>query len=164
MVKRKLQMPYVPNMIKAMAISPPTLKVYLGMLGLFYEHATLPQSLVSIIHFTVAEKSNCTYCAAGNEVMCRTLGVDEETLKAIAHDLGDVNPERIRVIIEFALKAGLNPQELEPADYDAVRAQGITNEEIVEIILVAGMAVLADIMADGLKVELEQQVVDALAQ
>jgi uncharacterized peroxidase-related enzyme len=163
-VKRSLQMPYVPNMMKAMAISPTTLKVYTDLMLSFYQHTTLPQSLVSIIHFTVAEKSNCTYCTVGNELMCRTLGVDEDTLKAIAKDLGEVNPERIRIIIEFALKAALNPQELEPADYDAVRAQGITNEEIVEIILVAGMAVLADIMADGLKVELEKQVIDALAQ
>jgi len=163
-IKRAMQMPYVPNMMRAMAISPSVLKVYTGMMGLFFENATLPQSLVSIIHFTVAEKSNCTYCTVGNELMCRTLGVDEATLKTIATDLGDVNPERIRIIIEFAVKAALHPQDLEPADYDAMRAQGVTNEEIVEIILVAGMAVLADIMADGLKIEVEKEVLDALAQ
>jgi AhpD family alkylhydroperoxidase len=117
-----------------------------------------------MICFTVAEKSDCTYCAATHELTCRHLGVDEETLRTIAKDLKDVNPERIRSIIEFALKAAKYPQQLEPADYDAVRAHGVTNDEIIEIIMVAGFAVFLDIVADGLKVEVEKEVVDALAQ
>ena len=162
--KRQMQAPFVPNMMKAIAVSESGLKMHMGMLASFYEHLTLPQALVSIICFSIAEKSNCTYCSSAHELTCRTLGVDEATLRTIADDLGAVNPERVRAIIEFSLKAAKYPQKLEPADYDAVRAHGITNDEIVEIIMVAGVAVYSDILADALKIEVEKEVTDALAQ
>jgi uncharacterized peroxidase-related enzyme len=162
--KQMWQLPFVPNMVKGIAPSTAALKMYLGLNREFEENLTLPGALASMICFTVAEKSDCTYCAATHELTCRHLGVDEETLRTIAKDLKDVNPERIRSIIEFALKAAKYPQQLEPADYDAVRAHGVTNDEIIEIIMVAGFAVFLDIVADGLKVEVEKEVVDALAQ
>jgi uncharacterized peroxidase-related enzyme len=162
--KRLWQLPFAPNIIKGMGVSPAALRVYVKTMEAFEHHITLPQTLVAMISFTVAEKSNCTYCAATFELTCRTLGVDEETLKKIAEDLGGVSPERVRTIIEFALKTAKYPQQLEPADYEAVRAQGISNDEIVEIIMVASMAVLNDNLADALKVEVEPQVIDALAQ
>jgi len=162
--KRMWQLPFVPNMVKGLAPSPAALKMYLGLNREFEDNLTLPGAMVSMICFTVAEKSDCTYCTAAHEIHCRHLGVDEETLRTIANDLKDVNPERIRAIIEFALKVAKYPQELEPADYDAVRAQGVTNEEIIEIVMIAGFAVFLDIVADGLKIEVEEEVIDALAQ
>jgi alkylhydroperoxidase family enzyme len=95
---------------------------------------------------------------------CRTLGVDEETLTLLVKDLGNVNPERIRAIIEFALKVAKDPQGLVAADYDRVREQGVTDEEIVEIVTVAGFAVFSDIMADALKVEVEAPIAQALGR
>ena len=81
-LKQQLQTPSVPNWAKLLASSPSALKMYTGMLYAFYEHMSLSQSLVAMICFTIAERSNCTYCAALNELTCRTLGVDEATLTA----------------------------------------------------------------------------------
>ncbi len=163
-IKRDLQMPAVPNMMKANAISVPGLKLYFDIVKSFYTHLTLPMSLMSLILFTIAHKSDCTYCTAAHEVTCRTLGVDEATLRAVAQDLGELNPERIRVIIEFALKAAKHPQDLVPDDYENLRAMGISNDEIVQIIHVAGIAVYVDLIADALKVEVDQALIDALGQ
>lgn len=163
-VKRDFQYPEVPNMIKALAMSPQGLRMYVDMIAAFYAHLTLPQSLISMICYTVAEKSNCTYCTAAHELTCRTLGVDEATLAQIADDLGSVNPERIRIIIDFALKAAKKPQTLTPEDYDAIRAQGISNDEITQIILVSGIAVFLDIVADSLKIDIDDGMKQALGQ
>jgi uncharacterized peroxidase-related enzyme len=163
-IKRDMQMPFVPNMVKALAVSPAALKIQWGMVQAFYSHTTLPQSLIAMISFTIAEKSHCTYCSAANELTCRTLGVDEETLALLIKDLDSVNPERIRAIIEFALKVAKDPQGLVAADYDRVREQGVMDEEIVEIIVVASIAVLSDIMADALKVEVEAPIAEALGR
>lgn len=161
-IKRDFQMPAVPNMMKAIAISPASLQLYLNMLKSFYADISLPQALTSMICFTVAKKSNCTYCTAVHEVTCRTLGVDENTLNALAENLGEVNPQRIRAIIEFSLKAAKHPQDLDPEDYDGLREMGISNDEIVQIVFVAGIAVFVDIIADALKVEVDQVLAEAL--
>jgi uncharacterized peroxidase-related enzyme len=160
-IKRDFQMPQVPNMLKAIAMSPVALELYVGMMRSFYSNLSLPQSLISMIGFTVAKQSNCTYCAAGNEVLCRTLGVDDDTLNALAENLGEVNPERIRAIIEFALKAAKYPKDLSSEDYERLRNMGISDDEILQIIFAAGIAVFADIVADALKVEVDSAPIEA---
>jgi uncharacterized peroxidase-related enzyme len=163
-VKRELQTPLVPNFMKALAVSPAALQIQWGMMQSFYGHTTLPQSLIAMICFTIAEKNDCTYCSANHELTCRTLGVDEDTLKRLVEDLGNVKPERIRAIIEFALKVAKHPKDLVAADYDQVREYGVTDEEIVEIIVVAAIGVYSDTLADALKIEVEAAVVEALGR
>ena len=163
-IKREMQMPFVPNMMKQMAVSPAALSMFWGMNRAFYEHMTMPQSLAAMIGYTVAEHSNCEYCAAGNEMACRTLGIDEETLAGLARDLGKVNPRRVRAIIGFALKVAHNPQGLGHADYDKVRKHGVTDEDIVEIVLITAVAVLADTIADALKIQVEPAITEALGR
>jgi len=163
-IKRDMQMPSVPNMMKVFATSPSALAMLWGMNRAFYEHMTIPQSLAAMISYTIAAHSNCEYCSAGNEMACRTLGIDEDTLADLVKDLDNVNPHRIRAIIRFALKVAKDPQGLNNADYDKVREYGVTDEELVEIVLVTAVAVLADIVADALKIQVEPELAKALGR
>ena len=163
-IKRDLQIPVVPNYAKAMAVSPAALAISWDFQRSFYQHTTLPQSLTAMILFTIAERNNCQYCSAGNEFTCRILGVDEETLRALAEDLGKVSPQRLQAIVEFALKVSQNPQGLVAEDYKRVREQGVTDEELVEIILVAAMGKFNDTLADALKIEVDSVVSEALGR
>lgn len=161
-LKREYQIPFVPNMTKALAVSPAALAIHWDFSRSFFRHTTLPQALTAMLLYTIAETSNCEYCSAGNELTCRTLGVDEETLSALVDDLGNVSPERIQAIVAFALKASHNPQSLVAQDYERVREQGVTAEELVEIILVAAIGNYTDTLADALKIPVESMVTDAL--
>ena len=163
-IKRDLQIPVVPNYAKVLAVSPASLAIYWDLQRSFYQHTTLPESLTSMILFTIAETGNCQYCSASNELACRTLGVDEETLRALVEDLSDVSPQRLQAIIEFALKVSNDPQGLAAEDYERVREQGVTDEELVEIALVAAIGKLNDTLADALKVEVDPIVSEALGR
>lgn len=163
-IKRDLQLPVVPNYAKAVAVSPAALAIYWDFQRSFYQHTTLPQSLTSMILYTIAETGNCQYCSATHELTCRTLGVDEETLSSLVEDLGNVSPQRIQAIIEFALKVARDPQGLVPEDYERVREQGVTDEELVEIILIAAIGKYNDTLADALKIDVEPMVAEALGR
>lgn len=163
-IKRDLQIPVVPNYAKAVAISPATLAIYWNTVRSFYQHTTLPQSLTSMILYTIAETGNCEYCSASHELTCRTLGIDEETLSSLVEDLGNVSPQRIRAIIEFALKVAQDPQGLVSEDYERVREQGVTDEELVEIILIAAIGKYNDTLADALKIDVDPMVAEALGR
>lgn len=163
-IKRELQMPIVPNFAKAMGGSPEMLALFWKIWLASLEHRTLPESLSAMIRYTIATKHNCTYCSVSHELTCRTLGVDEETLDNLVKDLGNVNPLRIRAIIEFSLKVADSPQDLVREDYDELRAHGITNAEILEIIMNAAFGVFSDILADAVQLEPESMVLDALEQ
>lgn len=163
-VKREMQLPFVPNIMKALAASPAALAIQWQFSQALENYATLPQSLIAMILFTIAERNNCEYCSAGHELTCRTLGIDEATLAALVEDLGNVSPQRVRAIIEFALKVARNPKGLQLEDYEWVREQGVTDEELVEIIVIAASGVYGDIIADALKVEVDTMVVEALGR
>jgi uncharacterized peroxidase-related enzyme len=159
-----MQVPFVPNFFKVLAISPAAQAINWDIFRSFFQHATLPQSLIAMIHFTIAESNNCEYCSATNELTCRTLGIDEATLTALIEDLGNVSPRRVRAIIAFSLKVAHSPKELVAEDYDRLREQGVTDEELVEIILIAAFGNYTDTLADALKVKVDEPVAAALGR
>lgn len=161
-IKRDLQFPFVPNYFKALAVSPAALTINWDGFRSMIQNATLPHSLIAMIHYTIAKSRQCEYCSATNELTCRTLGIDEETLTALVEDLGNVSPKRIQAIIEFALKAAHHPQSLVAKDYDRLREQGLTDEELAEIIVIVGFGNLADTLADILKIKVDAPVAEAL--
>ncbi len=163
-VKRDLQVPFIPNYFKVLAVSPAALAIDWGNFRSFIQHATLPQSLIAMIHFAIASMNQCEYCSANNELTCRTLGIDEETLAALVEDLGNVSPKRVQAIIEFALKVAHDSKSLVAEDYDRVRNHGVTDEELVEIILIAALGTYGDTMADALKVKVDAPVAEALGR
>lgn len=162
-IKRALQVPFVPNSMRTLANSPAAFKIYWAFLRASLEHSRLPQSLQSIILYAIAERRDCEYCSAWNELSCRTLGIDEQTLAGVVEDLGNVSPERLQAILQFAIKASLHPKELSAEDYQRLREEGLSDEEIVEIVFMAAVAAMNDTLADALKIDVDPHVARMLA-
>jgi alkylhydroperoxidase family enzyme len=163
-IRRELGLPYIPNAAKTMAASPAALGIYCDITRSYDRRATLPQSLISMILYSIAKSNDCKYCSATNELACRTLGVDEAALQTLVEDLPSFTPQRVRVIIQFALKVAHDRQNLVAEDYDRVRAQGISDAELVEVILISAIGVFNDIVADSLKIEVDNEVIEALGR
>ncbi len=162
--RQMMQVPFVPNILKGLAISPAALTIYWQAFRAFFQHSTLPQALSAMILYAIAERNHCQYCSAGHEMTCRMLGIDEETLDQLVKDLGNVSPERVREIIRFALKVNSDPQSLAAEDYDRVRAEGVTDEELAEIILMAAIGRMGDTLADGLKIAVDRMALETLGR
>jgi uncharacterized peroxidase-related enzyme len=163
-IKREMMLPVVPNFMKVLAASPAALKIYWISFRAFVEHTTLPSSLSSMILYAIAEQNECQYCSASHELSCRTLGIDEETLQTLINDLPHLTPERIRATIQFALKVARAPKSLVREDYDNLRSYGLGDDEIVEIIQIASLGGSGDVLADGLKVDVDALVLEGLAE
>jgi uncharacterized peroxidase-related enzyme len=162
-IKREMMLPEVPNMFKALGASPAALAIGWSWFGALYRHSTLPQSLLAMIMYAIAQQNECQYCSASHELSCRILGIDEETLDKLINDLPHLTPERIRATIQFALLVARSPKALVREDYDALRTQGVSEEELVEIIHLAAMASSGDKLADALKIDVDPAVAEALA-
>lgn len=152
-IRRDMQVPSIPNMFKTLAGSPTALVGTWEALRNVYLESTLPMSLKAMILYAIATASECEYCSAIHQVTCRTLGVEEETLEALANDRASLNPERVRKIISFAVQCVEAPLTLSESDYDQVRDQGVTDEELMEIIALAALGKYLDTLADSLKMK-----------
>ena len=122
--KQKMQSPYVPNIFKGLASSPAAIAIYWDLTESLRKNATLPESLIYMILFAIAQSKNAKYCIANNELTCRTLGIDGAMISALVKDIDSVTPARIREIITFALKVAQDPQGLVTEDYQRVRTLG----------------------------------------
>jgi uncharacterized peroxidase-related enzyme len=163
-IKQGLQTPVVPNFMKALAVSPAALSIFWAWERALLDHSTLPQSLTAMILYAVARQNECEYCSAAHELTCRTLGIDEDTLRLLIEDLPQLSPERIRKTIEFALRVARSAKSLVREDYDTLRTEGVSDEEIVEIIYLAAMGSSGDVLADALKVSVDDSVAEALGR
>jgi alkylhydroperoxidase family enzyme len=163
-IRRELVMSYIPNAAKTLAVSPAALGIFCDLTRSYDRRATLPQSLISMILYTIAKTGDCKYCSATNELACRTLGVDEAALQTLVEDLPIFSPQRVRVIIEFALKVAHDRRNLVEEDYERVRAHGISDAELVEIILIAAIGIFNDTVADALQIQVDEEVREALHQ
>ncbi len=161
-IQREMGIPFVPNIDKMLAISPSALAGKWQVLRNVFLQTSLPTSLAAMILYTVAAANKCNYCGSIHKVTCRTVGIDEETLAALDSDLAGLSPRRVQAIVAFAKKCATDRQSLVDADYDSIREQGVSDEEIVEIISLAALGNYLDTLADSLKVEVDEAIAQAL--
>ncbi len=133
------------------ANSPAILSIMADLFQNFMQQTILPPPLLFMIHYTISTTKKCVCCSVGFKNACRSVGIDEEMLEALVNNLDQVTPRRAQEIIRFAVKCALEPLTLTEADYDRVREQGVSEQELVEIIFWASYAMLNDTWADAAK-------------
>lgn len=161
-IKRVMEIPFVPNIDKVAANSARVLAGTWDVFRNVFLQTSLPLPLAAMILYSIAAARKCQYCSAVHQVTCKTLGIEEETMAALQTDLEALAPERVQAIVRFAQKCSMDPQSLEASDYDGVRAQGVSEEELAEIIGLAALGSYLDTLADGMKVDVDSVFKEAL--
>ena len=98
-----------------------------------------------------------------HKVNCMSSGIDEDTLAALESDLEALSPVRVQTILRFAEKCAFDRHNLTDADYDEVRDQGVTDEEMIEIVALTALSTYLDIIADSFKLDVDDVIKQALA-
>lgn len=120
-----------PAMFRAVANSPAALASMWGSFGAL-GGGTLSALLGEQIAVAVADRNRCEYCLAAHTALGRKAGASAQTMAdAQAGRSGD---PRTAAILAFALLVVEDRGAVEEEDVDALRRQGVTDEEIVEII------------------------------
>lgn len=154
-IKRVMEIPFVPNIMKSQGRSASALKGAWGALSNVFLGTNLPMSLASMILYSIAAARNCEYCSAVHKMTCKTVGIDEDTLRALEKDLEALTPRRVQQIVKFAQKCASAPMTVTEEDYENVRAEGVSDEEIVEIIALAALGNYLDTLADAIRVDVD---------
>lgn len=148
-VQREMGIPFVPNIDKSLAIAPNALKGSWEVLRHVFLQTNLPMSLAAMILFSISSANQCKYCGPIFKATCMSAGIDEDTLAALDSDLEVLSPLRVQAIVKFAKKCALDRANIEDADFDHVRDQGVSDEEIMEIIALAALGNYLNTIADS---------------
>jgi uncharacterized peroxidase-related enzyme len=131
----------VPNILRAMANSPSVLQGYLD-LSKAASSTTLDGALREKIALAVSEVNNCHYCLSAHTTFAKKLNVNEpDILSARRGESSDPKTEAILVFCQIVAqkKGWVDADELA-----SLRAAGVTEEELVEIILVIALNIFTN--------------------
>ncbi|QJU55329.1 peroxidase-related enzyme [Herbiconiux sp. KACC 21604] len=122
----------VPAMFKTVANSPAALTSMWTAFGAFGASSALGAALGEQIAVAVANRNSCEYCLAAHSALGRKAGVSREAM--VAAQAGESDDPKTAAILTFALKLVEQRGQLDAADVEAVRAHGVTDEQVVEIV------------------------------
>lgn len=126
------QLGSVPNLFRAVAVSPQALEGYLGLSGALGKGA-LSAATSERIALAVAEVNGCDYCLSAHTYLGRNLARLDDA-EITANRSGGSNDPKADAAVRFAAKVARERGRLADADFAAVKAAGYSDAQIIEIV------------------------------
>lgn len=142
---------FISNFMRAQTLRPDLLSAELGLLGAVLQkdgELTRWQKERILIVCSVVNLS--TYCVTAHCEMLRMLGGTDPDPDQIAVDHRATGlPEADKALLDFAIKLTDTPEAIAGDDIDALRQHGFRDSQILEAIIVIGLASFLNLVASG---------------
>lgn len=147
----------VPNLFKSMGSHAGFLEANWTKFRSVILQGLLPRTLKEMIGVAISQANNSEYALRVHLHGLSALGMSEQVLTTLVNDFDACPlPERQKTAIRFGLLAATKPHTVTTADYDQLRAQGITDAEIFEIIATANLFTGVNQYTDAIKLEIDR--------
>ena len=142
----------VPNFIRVLANSPAALNAFLGIHGIAGAGVLDPKTRERIA-LAVAEQNACQYCVSAHTAIGRKVGLDNQEM--LANRVGRSSDAKAEAALTFARALVEHSGQVSMAEFDAVRAAGYSDAEIIEIITHVAMNIFTNLLGKGTQVEID---------
>lgn len=143
---------FVPNVFLALAHRPEELRAFMDYHEAVMERPSgLSKSEKEMIVVATSAARGCTYCVVAHGAILRVRSKDPliADLVATNYRQAPVTP-RQKVMLDYAVKLSTTPEEVGPADLEALRLAGFDDEDIWDIAAVVALFALSNRMAHAL--------------
>ncbi len=151
--------PDVFNFLKAFGNNEKVLRAFWSMLRYTLLEGDVPALLKQLILFRISVEYGNTYCASlhGRTVLRMDPTITYDELIAMS-DGGNMDiPASYRVAIGIVTQMALRPKTVEAEDFEEqLRDEGFSEQEIDELISLAGFGVLLNTMTDIVQIPTEE--------
>lgn len=126
----------VPNHFFVELNFPEYLKAKLASTKVLWQMGELTLPEIQHVGILVSRDNGCPYCtAAFCTILNYGLGTEEEYVRSLADRGVDiVEDNRLKTLLRFALKANSDPSSISAKDTDALRAIGLGDKGIVQLV------------------------------
>ena len=141
--------PGVPNnLITSLSVRPDLLASTMGILKGLIRGGVVPSTVKQMILMAIALQDNCQYCEVAHTNALEAMGVPTEVIQSCASDpeLAHVPPTQ-RAMIKFALKTARDPKSVTDEDFQTLKDHGLSDGEIMEVIMLAAAGSFLDTWA-----------------
>jgi uncharacterized peroxidase-related enzyme len=143
---------FVPNFWKAQTSRVDLIEAQMVFVkGILIEEKALSRRQKEYIVLVCSAANLSTYCVTAHCEIIRMLGVSGPHPEEVAldHEHADLN-EQDRALLDYAKKLTLKPMKVGPEDVERLRTMGFSEDQILETVLMVGLAKFANYVAFGL--------------
>jgi len=141
---------FVPNVFLALAHRPAEFRAFFAYHDALMERDSgLSKAEREMIVVTTSSANNCQYCVVAHGAILRIRAKNPLITDQVAinHRKADITP-RQHAMLDFAMKVALDARNIADQDFDALRRQGFSDEDIWDIAAVAAFFALSNRMAN----------------
>ncbi|WP_363351421.1 peroxidase-related enzyme [Methylocystis echinoides] len=142
----------VPNFIRVLANSPAALNAFLGIHHIAGAGLLDPKTRERIA-LAVAEQNACQYCVSAHTAIGRKAGLDNQEM--LANRVGRSSDAKAEAALAFARALVEHSGQVSKAEFDAVRAAGHSDGEVVEIITHVAMNIFTNLLGKSTQIEID---------
>jgi uncharacterized peroxidase-related enzyme len=126
----------VPNHFYVEMNFPEYLKAKLGSTKVLWQMGELTLPEIQHVGILVSKANGCPYCtAAFCTILNYGLNTEEDYVKELVSQGSDaLEDSRLKTILDFALKANSDPKSISDKDIDDLRAIGLSDKGIVQLV------------------------------
>ena len=155
-IKEELGFGIVPNLFKSMAQHPHFLRAKWDEFRGVILEGELPRTLKEMIGVAISQANQSEYALRVHLHGLSALGISEQVLQLLISDFEACPlPRREKSAIHFGLLAATDPKALTTERYDELRAVGLTDAELFEIIATANLFVGVNQYTDAIALEID---------
>lgn len=149
----------ISNIMRAQSLNPSVLRIFLELYNtLVFGKSGLTRGERETIATAISAHNHCPYCATHHGEALRFYLKDDEQLEALKQrQLADNMPVRTKALTEYALKLTLEPGKIMEGDLEPLRRNGISDSEILDLVLLTAYMNFVTRVVSGLGVEHDEQ-------
>jgi len=143
---------FIPNFFLGQAMRPDLLDAEIQLIGaILIKEGALTRREKEYIFLVCSASNLSTYCVTAHCEIVRMLGIEgpEPEQIAIDHTATDL-PVVLKALLNFAVKLNSQPTKVSRRDIDILRTYGYSDEQILETVVMVGLAKFANFIAFGL--------------
>jgi len=122
----------------------------------------LPRSLKELIFVAVSNENNCRYCTNVHSAVCKLIQVDEESLQKVLGKAKDLNPKRVKIAVDFALKMAIDVSSITSNDHQTLLDAGLDKSEIFELMSLVSVVNYSNTLAQGMMIAVDKNILSIL--
>lgn len=146
------QLGVTPNFIRILANSPKALEGFLGLYAALGK-ISIDKATQERIALAVAEGNSCEYCVSAHTAIGRGAGLSNAEMAL--NRQGTSGQAKAAATVAFAKALNDNLGQITGAEFDAARAVGLSDAEIVEIITVVALNIFTNLIGKATQVEID---------
>lgn len=143
---------FIPNFFRAQAARPDLIDVQAQLVGaILMKDGALSRKEKEYIFLVCSAANLSTYCVTAHCEIVRMLKIEgpEPEEIAVDHAAADI-PMTLKALLAFASKLNRHPTQVQRRDVEALRTYGYGEEQILEAVLMVGLAKFANFVSLGL--------------